>query len=561
MSEAYLIAAKRGASLHLDGSLDAELRERGHDDDAVDKIIAAIRDCDDLILRPGEADRELLLEILESHGVEGTPQAFALVWNMLQQARALALRDPRRYVEHDLIGMEAIYAQAVAEVDASPLLDQPVRQPSICYDVRSVRPMSPASSTVRPPSAPTVTSLEDHPIIVWGEKYIEDALRNGHISEPKQPRRIYRLFAEMLIEQKVFGLTDIRQTHVADLKALFNELPNSYGKSSRDTTLQDLRKRGQRLKPSERGIGASTLGRHMGNLNKLFEFIRDHGGKIDPELAPNRLRPKKPKRERKRDKRKAFNLDDLHAIFELPCFTGCAGWDRGDPFLAGSQVYHRALYFAVILLAYSSARREEVCGLEIDDIFLDHAIPYIHIRDNLTRPVKNDVSERLIPIHPEALRLGFAKYVEKLRALGYKLVFPDLKSPTSKSPLGDRLYDEFIIGLKAAVPEEGRRKRVIHSFRHTIGAALKRSKVDKETRADILGHAGESATDEIYVDATELKDMLDDLLKVPIVTAHLNARPIMLLPWVAKKEKPPFSHPLRSRKLRAPHSKAPSSLS
>ena len=161
---------------------------------------------------------------------------------------------------------------------------------------------------------------------------------------------------------------------------------------------------------------------------------------------------------------------------------------------------------------------------------------------------------------PEALRLGFAQYVEKIRALGYNLVFPDLKSPTSSSPLGDRLYDEFIAGLKIAVPEVGRRKRVIHSFRHTIGAALKRSKVDKETRADILGHAGESATDEIYVDATELKDMLDDLMKVPIATAHLRPQPIMLLPWVAQKQKPPFSHPLRSRKLRAPFSQSSPSV-
>ena len=46
---------------------------------------------------------------------------------------------------------------------------------------------------------------------------------------------------------------------------------------------------------------------------------------------------------------------------------------------------------------------------------------------------------RLVTFVPEVVRLGFFDYVGEIRALRYKLLFPDLKSPTSSSPMGDRL--------------------------------------------------------------------------------------------------------------------------
>ena len=80
-------------------------------------------------------------------------------------------------------------------------------------------------------------------------------------------------------------------------------------------------------------------------------------------------------------------------------------------------------------------------------------------------------SVRLVALLPEIVRLGFLDYVGEVRALGYKLVFPDLKSPTSRSPMGDRLYDQFKRGLDLAVPDASARKKVLHSFRKPSGTA------------------------------------------------------------------------------------------
>jgi hypothetical protein len=78
----------------------------------------------------------------------------------------------------------------------------------------------------------------------------------------------------------------------------------------------------------------------------------------------------------------------------------------------------------------------------VDDIIFDRegCKPYIHIAANAQRRIKNPQSKRNIPIHPELIRLGFLDYVRKIKALGYKLLFPDLYFPSSRSPLGNRFY-------------------------------------------------------------------------------------------------------------------------
>ena len=122
-------------------------------------------------------------------------------------------------------------------------------------------------------------------------------------------------------------------------------------------------------------------------------------------------------------------------------------WRR--PVHARAPLYHRALYFATILLYYTGARREEICGLMVDDVqspdswwaIKGDACRALHPRERSAPPQERPVDAACRAV-PEVVRLGFLDYVREICALGYKLVFPDLKSPTSRSPMGDRLYDE-----------------------------------------------------------------------------------------------------------------------
>ncbi len=199
-----------------------------------------------------------------------------------------------------------------------------------------------------------------------------------------------------------------------------------------------------------------------------------------------------------------------------------------------------------MVLEYTGTRREETCGLCVDDVHAEGPIPYIRIRPNEFRRIKNPQSLRDIPLHPELLRLNFLKYVDLIRALGYRRVFPDLYSPTSNSPLGDRFYDEFMPVLEWACKiEKVELEFVLHSIRHGFNSRLKAALVHAEERADLMGHRGDSETTERYADPILLKRALDVLNKLPIVTAQLQPKQIRLLPWVERKEIAPFSRGTR----------------
>ena len=148
-------------------------------------------------------------------------------------------------------------------------------------------------------------------------------------------------------------------------------------------------------------------------------------------------------------------------------------------------------------------------------------------------------------MHPELLRLNFIPYVEAIKALGYRLLFPDLYSPSSQSPLGNRFYKEF----KPLLVSVGATEKGLgaHAMRHLFGAQLKKKLVTKEDRADLLGHGGDSETSERYCEPHEISTLFELVLKLPVVTAELQQQEVNLLPWVLKNETAPFSQPSRSR--------------
>lgn len=133
-----------------------------------------------------------------------------------------------------------------------------------------------------------------------------------------------------------------------------------------------------------------------------------------------------------------------------------------------------------MLAHYTGMRREEFCALSVDDVVTTNGEnPYLHVCFNAFGRVKNAQSVRNLALHPELVRLGFLDYVAALHRLGHKRFFPDLFSPSTRSLLGDRLYDE----LRRAFTRAG---FTTHQVRHFFGNALKQQRVAEEFRADLL---------------------------------------------------------------------------
>jgi integrase len=280
----------------------------------------------------------------------------------------------------------------------------------------------------------------------------------------------------------------------------------------------------------------------MGQLDDVLTYIKANGYTIRDYSGVADLRANSAGRPR--DARNFLDPEDYTAFFRLPPWTGCESQE--NRITAGSTVIHDALYFVPILAQKTLGRREEICGLDVDDVLEEDGIPYIFIRDNEHRRIKNPQSMRRIPLVAEPCRLGFLRYRSAIKALGYKLLFPDLRANSDRTALGDVFYDGFVELWEIAIPKYREQKKVFHSIRKTGGDNLKDADVTSEIRADILGHGGRNTTEERYANAAKLKQMLMALDRLPTYTSHLVACDIRLNEDVLKC-KPRASAVLRRR--------------
>ncbi|WP_404543012.1 DUF6538 domain-containing protein [Bradyrhizobium sp. USDA 223] len=440
-------------------------------------------------------------------------------------------------------------------------------------------PPQPVSSTVgaavdRPADPPTTEPSAARQFVPmadflqFADRLAQQQVGDGNwdAKTQRQAESISKLFAKFMVQdQRIHDINALTQEHVGKFVDFLRfDIYKNYGKSPKDErlTIEQLREKGRSVEKAKRGIEGDTLNRHLTFLGQDFDYAIARGVKSLEAIDVTKLRSKKRgKNKRARDERPKLPIERAAAIFRTPPFVNCAGWDDlGESGEEGArQVFHCALYFVPILIYYTGARREELCGAMVDDIIPDHegCRPYIHIAANEQRRIKNPQSQRNIPLHPELIRLGFLDYVRTIKALGYKLLFPDLFSPSSRSPLGDRFYKLFKPILTAAdVTEKG---LGAHAVRHLFGAQLKKKRLTKEDRADLLGHGGDSETSERYCEPHELETLFEFVMKLPVITSDLEPHEINLIPWVEAKQVAPFSQPTRSKAARNRHVSSPRS--
>jgi integrase len=542
--------------------------------------------------------RGKLSRLVEEQGAPVTETSLAQAQSIYFRAMYLALsQHQRRYGAHyaeddELLGQ--LFKERVASVqttnDPEAKSFATVSPAASPVGTASPAPMADPLSTAGPAthSASTASDhaqggtqdLQSHPLSVLDDLanvLVKDRKRDKAWSgkTERQFRSIKNFFIRFLEQRcNVKTIEEIRQAHLASMvECLRHNIYKYYGRSNRDFARsideleiiardkkaqaeQELAAFRRRNDPSPEGralerklekkadcigVEGPTLNRHLTFLNQLIEYVRARDIALSDKVNPNKLRAKKRRDVRAREERPKISIDVVKKLFNGPLYTGnCAASDSQH--LGGTEgprVVHNSLYFVPMLLYYTGARREEITGLMIHDVIVDNGpIPYIHVADNAQRRIKNVQSMRNLPLHPEIVRLGFIDYVRQIQALNYKLVFPDLFSPTSTAPLGDRFTKQFRPLLEAAGATES--GLAAHALRHLFGAQLKKRRVHEEDRGELLGHGGKSETSERYCEAHEIKLLFEKLRKIPVVTAHLRRYPIRLEPWVEKHETPPF---------------------
>lgn len=163
-------------------------------------------------------------------------------------------------------------------------------------------------------------------------------------------------------------------------------------------------------------------------------------------------------------------------------------------------------YWLKILALFTGARTNELCQLTVSDIGTHDGVETISILDGELKRLKTRASRRIVPIHSKLIELGFLGFVATIKE---GRIFPELpESPVKAGDFGrepSRKFTEYRrrvgVGedtLNADGKWEGDNRKVFHSFRSTLIAALRMANVPKDRRTRLAGHDYNDTQDKNY---------------------------------------------------------------
>ena len=189
-----------------------------------------------------------------------------------------------------------------------------------------------------------------------------------------------------------------------------------------------------------------------------------------------------------RDKSKlrvAFDMEDLKLIFErAPLYAGCKAAHRRKH--RGTLIIKDSLFWVPLVALFTGARLGEIAEATTNDFKKDGDIVYLDVQAPTgNRRLKTKAANRAIPIHPELIRMGFLRYLERQRELGHRKVFLEIQG--QRSIQDSRGWSQYWRHFQESARITDRRK-VFHSFRHTFKRACRDCGIDEEVHDVLTGH-------------------------------------------------------------------------
>ena len=270
---------------------------------------------------------------------------------------------------------------------------------------------------------------------------------------------VWRVMKAVLGEGR--ALNSIGRDQGRDLFNVVQRLPRGLGKIARlaDLPLLEAVDKAEELglpKISPKTVNAS----YMGFISAIFGWaVQEQWMSANPV---GKLSVSDPVAEAQ--KRDPFTGEQLAAIFGGAPWAPRTECPRGRPLN----------FWGPLIALLHGLRRGEIAQLEVADIAKSAEWDVILIRPGGRKRLKTDNARRMLPIHPELVRMGFVAFVEQRRASGATQLFEG-EEPDRRGQWGDGLSDWFLRLLQ----ERGvnGRKLGMHSFRHNFQDRLREAKL------------------------------------------------------------------------------------
>ena len=216
--------------------------------------------------------------------------------------------------------------------------------------------------------------------------------------------------------------------------------------------------------------------------------------------------------------RTKHTAEELQQLFHTPLFL-----ERGYP--VTNNVRPDDAYWCMLLGLWTGARIGEIAQLEMADVLVQNGLEVLSIHGG-AGTIKTAQSERVIPVPPEVIRLGFIDWVAARREAGAVKLFDSLHRGGAVTP-GETMTEwnrQYRLSVGAAIgPLNG-----FHRFRHTIRSALGALQVSRDIADALTGHGktgSSGSTDYTHIDAVDIMKAIESL-KFPVDLPRIYQTPL-----------------------------------
>ena len=359
------------------------------------------------------------------------------------------------------------------------------------------------------------TQQSNDPVVTFGDLCTQ--YKKARIDQGLKPKSITSIEREMgLLKKFISPKTDIKHITRQQCREVFERLrslPSNAAKSYPNTSIEKMIEKARR--DNAPLLGIRTVNTYMTRLSALFKFAQEEM-LLNANPATG-LILKDPEDER--DKRLPFKTEHLQTIFSAPIYTGCANGDNGYNKLGDERPRNSKFWIPLIAL-FTGMRMNEICQLQTEDIQVRDGVHVISVN----RIIKTKNSRRIIPVHPELIKIGFLTHVENIKKSNKTALFPDLKMSTQGnfSHKFSRWFAKFMDHLKIHD-----KKLCFHSFRHTFNDAMTEARIPDKIVKELGGWSRDSM-DAIYGSGVSAKLLNEHVVAIQydgLDLSHLYPEP------------------------------------
>ncbi|MDW5314079.1 DUF6538 domain-containing protein [Rhizobium sp. PL01] len=302
-----------------------------------------------------------------------------------------------------------------------------------------------------------------------------------------QARRDVGLFAEHV--GSTFPVHQIDKKAVREWKALLLQYPvkASEIKAFEGMKLAQIIKHNETVKKP--AISTTTVNRYLSGFSAFCTWLTNHGYLTQNPASDMFLKKSKEKTT------KPFTVDQMNKLFQSPFFTGCQDSEAPRFWSKPGNVQIRDHRFWVpLIMLFSGARPAEIAQLSVADVREEHGHWILHVttEGEEGKSVKTDGSMRVVPVHPELVKLGLLDYHAAAKQSGDTRLFP-LAERNERGQMMAGFSRDFPRYLTKIGLKDGRGLS-LYSFRHGVADALRRAGYLDEQFGFILGHVAGSMT-------------------------------------------------------------------